>query len=131
MTLRPLDSCLDQNVLHAHTRERAAMSLRATHALASLLLEHADLRTAGFAVDDADDLGVGDERRAGQHLAVLLEQQHAIDADLVARLRVDAIDGDERAGHDLYLPAAALNDCVHAGAPCGENKTLGYHRGAA
>ena len=50
------------------------MALGAAHALAALLLEHADLRAARLAVDDADDAGVGDERRAGEHLtAVLLE----------------------------------------------------------
>src|SRR5262249_24525992 len=37
---------LDLNFLHAHARERAAVTLRPPHALAPLLLEHADLRTA-------------------------------------------------------------------------------------
>ena len=62
------------------------MTLGAAHALAALLLEHANLRAARLAVDHAEDPDVGDKRRAGEHLAaVLLEEQDAIDADFVAR----------------------------------------------
>src|SRR4051794_21573568 len=90
------------------------MALGPPHALAPLLLEDANLRPAGLAVDHAEDLHVGDERGAGEHLAaVLLEEQHAIDADFVPRTRVDAIDDDHAAWLDPHLPAAALNDCEH------------------
>ena len=47
----------------AHARERAAMTLGAAHALPALLLEDADLRAARLAVDHAEDLDVGHERR--------------------------------------------------------------------
>ena len=72
------------------------MTLGPAHALAALLLEHADLRAARLAVDDAEDLHVGHEGRAGEHFAaVLLEEQHAIDAHFVARLGVDPVDLDD------------------------------------
>ena len=51
-------------------------------ALAALLLEHADLRAARLAVDHAEHLGAGHERRAGQHFAaVLLDEQHLVEGD--------------------------------------------------
>ena len=63
----------------------------------------------------ASDPGVGDERRAGEHLAaVLFDEQHAVDADFVARLGVEPVDvRSTDPGVDLDLTAAALNDCEH------------------
>ena len=91
------------------------MALGPAHALAALLLEHPNLRAARLAVDDADDLDVGHERRPREHFAaVLLEEQHAVDGDFLARPRVDAVEGDHGARRDLDLAAAALNDCEHA-----------------
>src|SRR4051812_10738871 len=90
------------------------MTLGAAHALPALLLEHPDFRTARLAVDDADDLHVRHERRAGEHLAaVLLEEQDAVDADFVARLRVNPVDLDDGPRGDLDLTAATFNDCEH------------------
>ena len=61
------------------------MTLGPAHALAALLLEHADLRAARLAVDDADDPGVGDKRRAREHVAaVFLDEQHLLERDLGA-----------------------------------------------
>ena len=66
------------------------MTLGPAHALAALLLEDADLRAARLAVDDADDLDVGHKGRAGEHFAaVLLEEQHLVDGDFVARLGLE------------------------------------------
>ena len=79
--------------------------------------------------DDADDLDVGYEGGAGEHLAaVLLEEQHAIDAHFVAWLRVDTVHLDHFAGRDLDLTAAAFNDCEHLYRLllC-PGKTLDYH----
>src|SRR5262245_5987540 len=104
----------DEDFFDSDARQGAAMALGPAHALAALLLENADLRAAGLAVDDADDPGVGDKRRASDHFAAfLLEHQHAIDADFLAGLDVDAVDGDHRARRHLHLPSAALNDCEH------------------
>src|SRR6187200_3319430 len=84
-------------------------------ALAALLHEHANLRTARFAVHDAQHLRVGHERGAGEHFtAFLLQHQHLIDADFRAGLCLDPVDGDDLARDDLHLAAAALNDCEHA-----------------
>src|SRR6185436_836351 len=102
----------------ADPRVGAAMSARAPDALAAALLEHADLRAARLAVDDADDLHVGDERRAGEDFAaVLFDEQHLIDRDLRARLGLDPIHGDDGARGDLHLPAAGLDDCEHGCTP--------------
>src|SRR5215471_4168177 len=107
-------SCLDLNVLHAHARERAAMSVGPPRTLAALLHEDANLRAARLGVDDAEHFRVGDKRRAREHFAaVLFEEEDAVDADLVTRLRVDAIDLDDAARGGLYLAAAALNDSEH------------------
>src|SRR5262249_46447445 len=62
----------EDDVLDGDAGQRAAMSLRLAEALAALLLEDADLRSAGLAFDDADDAGVGHEGRAGDHVAAVL-----------------------------------------------------------
>jgi hypothetical protein len=94
------------------------MSFGPAHALAALLLEHPDLRAARLAVDHADDLRVGHERRAGEHLAALFfEEQDLLDGDRLARRGLDAIDRDDRAWAHLHLAPARLNDCEHVPNP--------------
>ena len=64
------------------------MTLRAPHALPSLLLEHADLRSARLAIDNRHDARVGDEGRAGDDLtAILLDEQHLLEASARRRAR--------------------------------------------
>src|SRR5262245_24465275 len=46
------------DVFDPHAREDRAVTPGPAHALAALLLEHADLRPARLALDDADDAGV-------------------------------------------------------------------------
>src|SRR5207237_831526 len=102
---------LELEFLDTNPRQRAAMPLGPAHALAALLLEHPDLRSARLAVDHAEDLHVGHERRAGENLAaVFFEKQDAIDGHFVARLGVKAVDFDEGPRRDLHLTAAAFND---------------------
>src|SRR6478672_11835307 len=106
--LRKIDTC------HADAGQRRAMSLGAAHALAALLLEDANLRTARLAVDHAQHPDVGDKRGAGEDFAaILLEKEDAVDAHFVARAGVEAVDFDDGPGSDLDLPPAALNDCEH------------------
>ena len=84
-----------------------AMPLGPAHALAALLLEHADLRAARLAFDDGYDAGLGDKRRARHDVAaVVLDEQHLLDRQLVARLAGRSVDGDDAAGLDARLSAA-------------------------
>src|SRR5881392_985847 len=101
---------LDDDIGHAHARVGTAMPARLAEPLAPLLLEHPNLRPARFTVDDADDLRVGDKRRARQHLAAVLRQkQHLLEGDFLAGLRLDAVDRHDRPGVDLHLAPASLN----------------------
>src|SRR5262245_57667274 len=94
------------------------MSPRAAHALAPLLLEDADLRTARLAIYDADDIHVRDVRGAGQHFAaVLFEHEHLVDGHFVAVVGVETVDVDHVAGADFHLTAAALDYCEHFTTP--------------
>src|SRR5688572_2134815 len=87
---------------------RAAVPLRAAHALAALLLEDADLRATRLSLDDAEDLGARDERRAGDDVPRrVLEDQDLVDADLLARLGGHAVHRDHGPGSDLHLTSAA------------------------
>jgi hypothetical protein len=86
---------------------------RLAHALAALLHEHADLRAPRLALDHADDLGVGDEGRAGDELAaVLLDEEHLVDRDFLARLASTRSTVTAARG-DLHLAPAALDDRKH------------------
>ena len=68
------------------------MTVGPAHALAALLLEDADLRAAGLALDDGDDARVGDKRRAGQDFAaVFFDEQHLFEGQLGARLAGGAV----------------------------------------
>src|SRR5437773_1887827 len=90
------------------------MPLGPAHPLAALLLEHADLRSPRFAVDDGDDLGVGDEGRAGEDFsAVFFDEQHVFDGQLGAGLAGSSADEREAARGYLELLAAGRDDCVH------------------
>src|SRR5436190_19698521 len=90
------------------------MALRPAHALATLLLEDPDLRSALLAVDDGDHAGVGDERGAGENLsAVLFDKQDFRQRQLGAGLASGAGDVGVAAAGDPQLMAAGLDDCVH------------------
>src|SRR5205085_10213297 len=82
---RPPRENLRLNVGNAHACHRAAVSARLPESLAALLLEHAQLRAARLAVDDANHLGVGDKRRARDDVAgVLLDEEHLFEGELLA-----------------------------------------------
>src|SRR5688572_23407705 len=108
--LRTADSA--DYVRDAHSGIRAPVAAGLPEALAPLLLEHANLRSARLAVDDADHAGVGDKGCSGEHLAaVLFEKEHLVEGDFLADLSLEAIDGDHRARVHLHLAPARLNDC--------------------
>src|SRR5262245_2622289 len=108
----------DQDVRDADASVCAAMAACLAEALAALLPEDPDLRSARLAVDDPDHLCVGHERGAREHFAaVLLEKQHLVESDFLADLGVDAVERDHGAGVDLDLAAAGLNDCEHDSHP--------------
>src|SRR5687768_16155386 len=101
---------LDLDIRDEELRQRRAEALRAAIALAALLLEDADLRAALFAVDDRHDLRVLDERGAHEQVAIgVLEEEHLLERNFVARLGIHQVDGDDIALADLQLAAAALN----------------------
>src|SRR5262245_14897877 len=90
------------------------MPLRPAHALAALLLEHANLGTARFAFDHADDLGIRDKWRSGNDFAaVFFHQEHLTERQLRAGLSGRAVEDDHGARRRLDLSSAGLNDCVH------------------
>src|SRR5258705_9952934 len=105
---------LNLNVRDPHARHRAAMPACLAEALAPLLLEDAELRPARLAVDDANHLRVGDKRRAGDDVArVLLDEQHLLEGELLARFTCGSVDLDDGSRSDLDLAAARLDDRVH------------------
>src|SRR4051812_45018760 len=111
-------SCLNQDVGDANPRIRAPVAARLAEPLAALLLEDDDLGAAGLAVDNADNPGVRDERCPGEHLAaVLLEEEHLVERDLLADFGVDAVDGEHRTRIHPDLTPARLNDCEHVQHP--------------
>src|SRR5689334_20412313 len=84
---------LQNDVLDSHARVDGPVALRPAHALATLLLEHANLRAARLAVDDGDDAGIGHVRRTGENFtAVLLDEQHGLERHFRARLADGAVD---------------------------------------
>src|SRR5471030_572534 len=112
------DPGLRHDLLNLDPRVERAVAVGPAHALTALLLEHADFRPARLALDDADDLRVGDIRRARQDLAaVFFDQQYLADRDFFARLTGRAVQLGKLAGDYPHLPAARLNDCVHI-CPC-------------
>src|SRR6266849_6774952 len=90
------------------------MTFGAAHTLPSLLLEHADLRSARLTVDNRQDARVGDEGRAGDDLtAIVLDEQHLLERQLRAGLACRTIDDDDGPGRHPVLTSAGLDDCVH------------------
>ena len=66
-------------------------------------------------VHDAHHAGVGHVRGPDPHLAaVLLDEQHLVERDFLARVAGRAVDGDRFARRYLELPSACLNNRVHA-----------------
>src|SRR5262245_53334132 len=105
---------LHHNLGNSNAREDGTMTLGPPHPLSPLLLEHSNLRPAALAVHHRDDLRVGDVGRAREDLAaVLLDEQHLFDRQLVAGLARGSVNGHETAGRHLGLTAAVLDDRVH------------------
>src|SRR5258705_4112947 len=104
----------DLDVRDADAGHRAAGAARLAEPLAPLLLEDAQLRSARFAVDDADDLGVGDKRSARHDVAcVLLDEQYLLEGELLALFTRGPVDFDDGSRRNLDLAAARLDDRVH------------------
>src|SRR6266496_3045044 len=73
---------LDLNIRDSHPGEHAAVATSLAKTLASFLLEDPEFGSACLAVDHANDLGVGDERRAREHFArFLFDEQHLIERE--------------------------------------------------
>src|SRR5262252_9157821 len=105
---------LKQDVLDAHLREKRAVPPGPAHALAALFLEHPDLRSACFAVNDGDDASVGDKRRTGENLsAVFLDDEHLFERQFSAWIASSSIQGRDATWRHLDLMPTCLNDCVH------------------
>jgi len=101
------------------------VTLGATHALSSLLLEHADLRSARLAVDNRRDARVGDEGRAGDDLtAIRLDKQDVVERQFRTGAACRAIDDDDGPGDHPVLTSAGLNDCVHLRHPWKRSSVL-------
>src|SRR5262245_14828940 len=114
-TKSTVDSRLHQNVFDSHAREDRAVAPGPAHALAALLLEHADLRPARLALDDRDDAGVGDERRTGEDVAaVLFDEQHLFERQFGPGFTDGAVYQHDAPWRDLQLTPAALDDRVHS-----------------
>jgi len=96
---------LHLNVGNAHPGEDAAVTARLPEPLAALLLEYPDLRSARFAVNDAEHLGIGDKRRAREDVAgVFLDEQDLVEGHLAAGFAgIVAVDGDDGARLDAEL----------------------------
>src|SRR5262249_27823131 len=106
---------LNDDVGNPHARVDRAVSFGPAHALASLLLEHANLRTARLALDDGVDLRVGHKRGAGEHLAaVLLDEQHLFERHVRSGFGNRAGNHDERARRHSHLMRDGPDDCVHS-----------------
>src|SRR6187549_1334660 len=109
---------LELDALDLDPGQRRAVAARHAHGLAAALLEDADLGAARFAGDDAEHLGAGHERRAGQHAAVVLaDEQHLVDGHLVAGGELDAVHFDDGAWGHLDLASTALDDRKHVSLP--------------
>src|SRR4030095_2096365 len=90
------------------------MSPGLAEALPALLLEHAQLRAARLAIDDAHDFRVGDKGRSGDDVArALFDEQHLIEREGGAVLAGCAVDFNHGAGRHFDLPATGLDNRVH------------------
>src|SRR6185436_4273450 len=109
-----MSHCLRLYLGDAHAGQDAAMPARLAEALAALLLEHTDLRSARLAIDHAHDLRVGDEGRAGDDVTrVLFDEQHLVERESGPVLAGGAIDLDDGSWRHSDLPATGLDNRVH------------------
>src|SRR4051812_39640092 len=109
-----MSHCLHHDVLDFHPRVYRAVTLGAAHALAALLLEHADFRPTRFALDNGNNPGICNKRRAGEHLPpVFSDEEPLAECYFGARLPCRAVERGKPAGRYPHLPSARLNDCVH------------------
>src|SRR5262245_11516574 len=90
------------------------MASGAAHALAALLLEDANLRSARLAVNDRDDPGVRYVRGTGHDLAAVgLDEQHGPQCQFFTGRADCAVDNRNAARRYPVLASASLNDGVH------------------
>src|SRR5690606_9498130 len=101
------------NVEDLDEHQILAMAVLAAIVLATALLEDRELRAAGEVHDLGLDLGAIDERRADLGLAFAAEHQHFAELDLVAGLRIEALDLEEIVFRDPVLLAAGPDDGEH------------------
>src|SRR5437867_100043 len=128
--MSPVPTSLQKYFLDAYLRVDRPVPPGPAHALAALLLEHADLRASRLAVDDRHDTRVGDERRTREDLAaVFLDNEHLIERQLVAPFTGRAGQSRHAARHHLHLMAASLNDCVHCRHLCKRDTVQPASRG--
>ena len=98
----------------SHPREDAAMTARLAEALASLLLEDANLRAARLSIHDADHFGSGDVRSPRDDVArVFLNEQDLFKGERRSCFGRRTIDFDDRSRRYLHLSTTGLNDGVH------------------
>ena len=106
------DLCL--NIGNTDASEGGSMPACLPESLASLLLEDPQFRPARLAVDDADDLCVGDKWRTGDDVAaIFLDKQHLLKGELSALLAQCAVHFDDGPGRNLQLASARLDDRLH------------------
>src|SRR5688572_14726164 len=102
------------------------MSPGLAEALPALLLEHAQLRTARLAIDNAYDFRVGDKGRSSDDVArVFFDEQHLIEREGGAVLAGCAVDFNHGAGRHFDLPATGLDNRVHEQYLNGDRMTAG------
>src|SRR2546427_4371156 len=113
---------LKKNVFDPHACIGRTMPLGSTHPFAAFLLEHPNLRSARFAVDDRDHLRVRHEggSRDGA-AAVRFGEQHVSERQFRARFARRPVEPHEPARRHLHLTSARLDDCVHSLYPCKSN----------
>src|SRR5476651_1078141 len=101
---------LHDDVGDADARIERAMSARLAEALAALLLEDPDLRTARFTIDDAEHSGARHERRAGEQFAALFcQKQDLLEGDRGPGIACSAIHLDGLTRRYLHLTTPGLN----------------------
>src|SRR6266849_9377414 len=91
-------------------RQVRASAVMHTHALLRLVADALDPRPAPVGDHPGVDLKPVDRRVSYLDVATVAEQQHAVDLDRRARLRIEAVDQDPISGGDPVLLAAAHDD---------------------
>src|SRR3954452_14952550 len=98
---------LENDVRDTKARVGGAMALGPAHALAALLLEHADFRAARLSLDQSQDSGVRHEWRASHHFAaVFFNEQHLIQRQFRSGLPRRAVHDGDGSGSHLDLTSA-------------------------